>query len=76
MEKNLMWLTWQANCGMFLQPQNMKIPLQGHFGRHDTFFPVKVISAQISLLAWFCYPALCSLESTLQADDLNHGKKL
>ena len=25
-----------------MQPEDMKIPLQGHYGRHDTFFPIKV----------------------------------
>ena len=25
-----------------MQAEKMKIPLQGHFGRHDTFFPIKV----------------------------------
>ena len=42
------WVGLKATIGVLVQAEKMKIPLQGHFGRHDTFFPVKVS---------FCMPA-------------------
>jgi len=37
------YLGWsESNHRFLIQAEKMKIPLQGHFGRHDTFFPVKV----------------------------------
>ena len=37
---------------MLLQPENMKIPLQGHFGRHDTFFSVKVNDPGVHMILY------------------------
>ena len=67
-------VTSKVNLDVVLQPENMRIPLQGHFGRQDSIFPVKV---QLGCTAALCIADVfqCDVLSWEQGPSLSVGYK-